>query len=48
VFLALAEQLDIPPQEVFTATKNLIVTNEGKRTEFKAVDAYLKGEVFHG
>ncbi|TCV62333.1 hypothetical protein [Neorhizobium sp. S3-V5DH] len=44
VFLALAEHLDIPPQEVFTAIKNLIVTTEGKRTEFAAIDAYMQGE----
>lgn len=48
VFLALADHLDIPPQEVFTAIKNLINTTEGKRTEFAAIDAYMKGEIFHG
>lgn len=46
VFLSLADHLDIPPQEVFTTIKNLINTNEGKRTEFAAIDAYMKGEVF--
>lgn len=48
VFLSLAEHLGIPAQEAFAATKNLINDTEGKRTEFRALDAYMKGEIFHG
>jgi hypothetical protein len=47
VFLSLAEHLGIPAQEAFAATKNLINDTEGKRTEFRALDAYMKGEIFH-
>lgn len=45
-FLSMASHLGIPAQDVFTVTTNIINDQEGKRPEFKAVDAYLKGEVF--
>lgn len=48
VFLSLADHLGIPAQEAFTATTNLINDTEGKCTEFRALDAYMKGEIFHG
>lgn len=44
-FLSLAEHLGIPAQEAFTATKNLINGDEGKRSEFRALDAYMAGEI---
>lgn len=45
VFLELAEFLGIPAQEAFTATKNLINGDEGKRPEFRAISDYLNGEL---
>lgn len=45
VFLSLAEHLGIPAQEAFSVTKNLINGDDGKRPEFKGVDAYMKGEL---
>lgn len=45
VFLELAEFLGVPAQDAFTATKNLINDQDGKRVEFKAVRAYLEGEL---
>ncbi len=45
VFLSLAEHLGIPAQEAFTATKNLINGDDGKRAEFRGIDAYMKGEL---
>ncbi|MGH0299334.1 MULTISPECIES: hypothetical protein [Sinorhizobium] len=45
VFLELAEHLGIPPQEAFAATKNLINGDDGKRVEFRAIAAYLQGEL---
>ena len=45
VFLALSEHLKVPAQDVFTATKNLINDQDGKRVEFRAVQAYLEGEL---
>lgn len=44
VFLQLADHIGIPAQEAFAATKNLINGDDGKRVEFKAIDAYMKGE----
>lgn len=44
-FLSLAEHYGIPAQDLFTATKNLINGVDGKRTEFKAIDAYMEGEL---
>lgn len=44
VFLQLAEHIGIPAQEAFTATKNLINGDDGKRVEFLAIDDYMKGE----
>ncbi len=43
-FLSVSEFYDIPAQEVFTATKNLINGDEGKRSEFRGIDAYMEGE----
>lgn len=45
VFLELADHIGIPAQEAFTATKNLINGDDGKRPEFRAISAYLKGEI---
>jgi hypothetical protein len=45
VFLELSEALGIPPQEVFTATKNLIAGQDGKRPEFTAIQDYIQGEM---
>lgn len=45
VFLELAEFLGVAAQDAFTATKNLINDQDGKRVEFKAVRAYLEGEL---
>lgn len=45
VFLSLADHLGIPAQEAFTATKNLINGDDGKRAEFRALDAYMEGEL---
>ncbi|WP_139812523.1 hypothetical protein [Ensifer aridi] len=45
VFLELAEHLGIPAQEAFSATKNLINGDDGKRVEFRAITAYLNGEL---
>lgn len=45
VFLELAEHIGIPPQEAFSATKNLINGDDGKRAEFRAITAYLQGEL---
>jgi len=45
VFLELAAHLGIPAQEAFAATKNLINGDDGKRAEFRAITAYLQGEI---
>lgn len=45
VFLELAEHIGIPAQEAFSATKNLINGDDGKRAEFRAITAYLQGEL---
>jgi hypothetical protein len=45
LFLELATALNIPPQEVFVATKNLIAGQDGKRTEFTAIQDYIQGEM---
>lgn len=45
VFLQLAEAMNIPAQEVFTATKNLINGQDGKRPEFLMIDDYIQGEL---
>lgn len=45
LFLTLAEALDIPAQEVFTATKNLINGDDGKRAEFAGLEAYVKEDI---
>ncbi len=43
-FLLLADYLEIEPQDAFVIVKNIMNGAEGKRTEFKAVEAYLEGE----
>ncbi|MDX0455514.1 hypothetical protein GOC72_18840 [Sinorhizobium medicae] len=45
VFLELAEHIGIPAQEAFSATKNLINGDDGKRVEFRAITAYINGEI---
>ena len=45
VFLTLAEHWGIPAQDAFTIIKNLMIANEGKRHEFRALDAYIKNEL---
>lgn len=45
VFLELADYLGIPAQEAFTATKNLINGDQGKRPEFLAIRDYMDGEL---
>ncbi len=45
VFLSLADHLGIPAQEAFSATTNLINDDNGKRSEFQAIVAYLEGEL---
>jgi hypothetical protein len=45
LFLTLAEALDIPAQEVFTATKNLINGDDGNRVEFAGLEDYVKEEI---
>ena len=45
VFLTLCENLGTPAQEAFTTVKNVINGAEGKRSEFLALDAYVKGEI---
>lgn len=42
VFLALAEYWNVPAQDVFRATQNLINSEDGKLPEFKAVDHYIR------
>ena len=45
LFLSLAEAARVPAQDVFTATKNLINGVDGKRVEFRALDAYVRNEL---
>jgi hypothetical protein len=44
-FLLLCEHHDLPPQDVFIATKNLMNHAEGPRPEFRAIRAYMEGEL---
>ena len=44
-FVLMCERYDVPAQDVFTASKNLMVASEEDRTEFKAVRDYMKYEV---
>lgn len=45
VFTALAEHHKVQPQDVFTTTKNMMSTKEGRRAEFAAVADYIKYEL---
>lgn len=46
LFILVAEWAGVPPQDLFTATKNLMASAEGNRTPaFVAVAAYLAGEI---
>ena len=44
-FLLLAEHWGIPAQDLFTATKNLMASVDGKRPEFAAVADYMANEL---
>jgi hypothetical protein len=44
-FLLMADGLKTPAQDVFTAITNLMNGMDGKRAEFKAVTAYVNGEL---
>lgn len=45
-FLLFCERFSLAPQDVFTATKNLIARSEGdNRKDFEAVRLYLQNEV---
>lgn len=44
-FLMLAEHWGVPAQDAFTASKNLLNDQEGKRPEFGAVVQYMKNEL---
>lgn len=44
-FLMLAEHWGVPAQDLFTATKNLMNDQEGKRPEFAAVQMYMENEL---
>lgn len=45
VFLLLAEYNGEPAQDAFARTKNLMNhANEGRRAEFRAIEAYMEGE----
>lgn len=45
LFVLLAEHWGMDPQDVMTATKNLMIGSEGKRAEFEAVALYLEAEL---
>lgn len=45
LFVLLAERRGVEPQDVMTATKNLMIGSEGKRAEFLAVALYLENEL---
>lgn len=45
MFLTIAERTGIPAQDLFTATKNLMNGQDGKRDAFKALDAYVNHEL---
>lgn len=44
-FLLLAEHWGIPAQDLFTATKNLMNDQDGKRPEFAAAQQYMENEL---
>lgn len=43
-FLLLCDHHKLSPQDVFTATKNLMNHAEGPRPEFRAIRAYMENE----
>lgn len=45
LFLILAEASGVPAQDVFTATKNLMSNQEGRRPEFAALSDYVRNEL---
>jgi hypothetical protein len=46
VFLLICEALKVSPQDVFTATKNLLSDErEGGQEQFRAIQAYVAGEL---
>jgi hypothetical protein len=46
VFLTIAEQFGVEPQDVFVATKNLLMDErEGKREQFRALAEYVRNEL---
>ncbi len=45
LFLCLAEHLNVPAQDVFTYTKNLMLGADGKRSEFRAITDYCANEL---
>lgn len=49
LFILVAEWSRVPPQDLFTATKNLMSSSEGNRTPaFAAIAAYLAAELPRG
>lgn len=44
-FLMLAEHWGVPAQDLFTATKQLMNDQEGRRPEFSAVALYIEKEL---
>lgn len=44
-FLLLAERLDVPAQDLFTYSTNIMNHADGRRPEFKAVADYLENEL---
>lgn len=44
-FLLLCERAGVTPQEVFTATTNLMNDHDRRSNEFRAVAAYIENEV---
>ncbi|WP_018123399.1 hypothetical protein [Desulfovibrio oxyclinae] len=45
-FLLLVEQSGMPLPDVMAAVKNMMNHADGKRPEFKAVEAYMQNELF--
>ncbi len=44
-FILLAEHYGVPAQDAFTITGNIMKHSEGRRPEFAAAAAYMKGEL---
>ena len=45
LFHRLTQHYAVSPRSVFTAVENIINGAEGRRPEFKAVDAYIQNEL---